>query len=136
MSGYLLDTNHLSRLIDQRFSIRARVLDARVQGDTFHVVAPLITETIAGFSILPRAARNWSEWRLARPALELLPIDEEDAESAALLQVTLRRAGRQLATIDALAAAVALRYGLTVLTTDRDFSAVPDPARENWTATP
>jgi len=44
--------------------------------------------------------------------------------------VTLRRAGRQLATIDALAAAVALRYGLTVLTTDSDFSAVPGLARE------
>jgi tRNA(fMet)-specific endonuclease VapC len=112
------------------------VLDARVRGDTFHVVVPLITETIAGFSILPRAARNWAEWRLARPALELLPLDEDDTESAALLQVTLRRAGRQLATIDALVAAVALRYGLTVLTTDRDFSAVPSLVIEDWLAAP
>lgn len=95
MSSYLLDTNHLSKLLDQRFAIRARVLDARVRGDTFHLIVPLITETIAGFSILPRAARNWIEWRLVRPALDLLPLDEEDAESAALLQVTLRRAGRQ-----------------------------------------
>ncbi len=33
------------------------MLDARVQGDTFHVVVPLITETIAGFSMVPRAAQ-------------------------------------------------------------------------------
>ena len=126
----------MSRLIDPRFAIRARVLKARVQGDTFHVVAPLVAEAIAGFSILPRAERNWIEWRLVRPALELLPIDEEDAESAALLQVTLRRAGLQLATVDALVAAVALRYDLTVLTTDRDFSAVSGMACENWLAVP
>ena len=136
MPGYLLDTNHLSRLIDQRFSLRARVLGARVWGDTFHLIAPLITEAIAGFSILPRAASNWSEWRLARPALDLPALDAEDAESAALPQVTLRRAGRQLATVDALVAAVALRHDLTILTTDRDFSAVPGLARENWLAVP
>jgi hypothetical protein len=31
MSGYLLNTNHLGGLIDLRFPLRVRVLDARVQ---------------------------------------------------------------------------------------------------------
>jgi tRNA(fMet)-specific endonuclease VapC len=51
---------------------------------------------------------------------------------AAALQSSLRRAGRQLATVDALLAAVALRHGLTLLTTDGDFDAVPNLRLENW----
>ena len=35
-------------------------------------------------------------------------------------------------TIDALIAAIALRYDLTLLTTDGDFYAVPDLKHENW----
>ena len=58
--------------------------------------------------------------------------DESDAESAADLQLALRRRGRQLETVDALIAAVALRNGLTLLTTDMDFQAVPGLLQENW----
>ena len=36
-----------------------------------------------------------------------------------------RRQGWQLATIDALIAAIALRYNLILLTTDQDFRAIP-----------
>ena len=38
----------------------------------------------------------------------------------------------QLETVDALITAVALRYDLTLLTTDRDFNAVPQLKQENW----
>lgn len=56
----------------------------------------------------------------------------EDAEKAAILQLELRRQGWQLGTIDALIAAVALRYDLVLLTTDRDFQAIPGLPQENW----
>jgi len=55
-----------------------------------------------------------------------------DAEEAAGLQVFLRQRGWQLDTVDALIAAVALRHDLTLLTTDRDFQAVPQLRTENW----
>ncbi|MBI4671516.1 MAG: PIN domain-containing protein [Chloroflexi bacterium] len=58
--------------------------------------------------------------------------DETDAVSAADLQITLRKRGRQLATIDALIATLALRHNLILLTTDRDFQAAPELAQENW----
>lgn len=57
-----------------------------------------------------------------------------DAERAANLQTSLRRRGRQLETVDALIAAVALRYDLTLLTADNDFSAISQLKRENWLA--
>jgi predicted nucleic acid-binding protein len=127
-----VDTNHLGRLLDPRHPVRIRLLTTIEQGDFFYIVLPIITETVAGFSILPRAARNWAEWQAFRPFLGLLPLDEDDALDAARLQVALRRRGRQLGTVDALIATAALRHNLTLLTTDGDFAYVPSLALENW----
>jgi tRNA(fMet)-specific endonuclease VapC len=129
---YLIDTNHLNRLIDLGHPVRARFVAGLGAGDTFSLILPLITEAVSGFSILPRAARNWTQWHTIRPSLVLLPLDETDALDAAALQVALRRQGRQLATVDALIATVTLRYDLTLLTTDGDFVAVPTLRVENW----
>ena len=59
---------------------------------------------------------------------------ETDAEFAAQLQISLRKRGWQLETVDALIATIALRYDLTLLTTDRDFEAIPDLQQANWLA--
>jgi len=132
VAGYLVDTNHLSRLLTERHPLRARFLVAGERGDALYILLPIITETVAGFSILPRATQNWSEWRALRPGLVLLSLNEDDALEAARLQVMLRRGGRQLATVDALIATAALRYDLTLLTTDGDFAPVPTLRLENW----
>ena len=134
MPGYLLDTNHLGRFVDPRHPVRTHLRMALEAGNAFYIILPVITETVAGFSILPRAAQNWTEWQVLRPAFTLMLLDEDDAISAAQLQVTLRRSGRQLATIDALIATIALRYDLTLLTTDGDFAPVPSLRQENWLA--
>lgn len=132
MAGYLVDTNHLGRMVDHRHVVRARLLAAIEQGDLFAIILPIITETVAGFSILPRATRNWTEWQVLRPFLVLLPLEESDALDAARLQMTLRRRGRQLGTVDALIATAALRHDLTLLATDGDFTHVPTLRLENW----
>jgi len=69
----------------------------------------VLTETIAGFSILPRAAQKWADWQVLRPTLTLRPLDEADAAS---LLGALRRAGRQLGTIDALIATAVSAIGV------------------------
>jgi tRNA(fMet)-specific endonuclease VapC len=132
MPGYLLDTNDLGRLVDPPHPLRTRLRTATEAGDVFYIILPIIIETVAGFSILPRAAQNWAEWEVLRPFLALLPIDEDDAVDATELQVILHRAGRQLATADALIATIALRYDLTLLTTDGDFTSVASLRLENW----
>ncbi|WP_164689624.1 type II toxin-antitoxin system VapC family toxin [Herpetosiphon llansteffanensis] len=73
-------------------------------------------------------------WRIEQiqPLFPCYLPDETDALHAAELQIALRRQGRQLATVDALIAALALRYGLVLLTTDKDFDAVPELRIENW----
>lgn len=82
--------------------------------------------------MLPRAEQNVAEWKRLKPLLPCYIPDETDAELAAELQIALRGSGWQLETVDALIAAVALRYDLTLLTTDQDFRGVPRLQRENW----
>jgi predicted nucleic acid-binding protein len=92
----------------------------------------VITETLYGIGLLPRATQNLSEWARLRPSLACYFPDEADAENAAGLQRSLRRQGWQLETVDALIAVVALRHNLVLLTSDKDFAPVPSLKQENW----
>ena len=132
MSAYLLDSNHAGTLVTPMHDVYKRVTAQMAAGDIFCLALPVVTEVVFGFSILPRATQNWREWRAIRPSLMLIGLDENDLLDAASLQVLLRRQGRQLHTVDALIATVALRYKLTLLTTDKDFQPVPALVTENW----
>lgn len=136
MADYFLDTNHAGTLVTIGHSVRRRVHARIATGDGFFLTAPVITELVFGFGLLPRAAQNMQEWLAIRPALRLLSIEETDAMDAAALQLSLRRRGWQLETVDALIATAALRNGLILLTTDGDFRPVPGLVTENWFAQP
>lgn len=69
MVAYLLDTNHASPLLTQGHPLRERVRDRVAAGDTFAIGVPVLTETLFGISLLPRALQNRSEWgRHSSPA--------------------------------------------------------------------
>lgn len=132
MTRYLLDTNHLSPLVTVGHPLRTKLLLRMQQGDRFAIGVPALVELLYGIQVIPRSRQNVVEWEQLRSIFLFYHIDQTDAEQAATLQVTLRQRGRQLQTVDALIAAVALRYGLTLLTTDRDFLAVTGLVQENW----
>jgi tRNA(fMet)-specific endonuclease VapC len=136
MSSYMLDTNHASRLIMQEHPLHRRVLNEIDNGYRFTFCVPILTEVLFGIGILPRAVDNLARWATIRPDFPCYATYEVDAQFAAELQITCRRRGRQLETVDALIAAVALRYELTLLTTDKDFLAVPGLQLENWVMLP
>ena len=132
MATYLLDTNHASPLVTPQHPLRQRVLQQLDAGDSLALCVPVLTETLFGIGILPRAVQNRSEWTKLQPLFPCYIPDEVDAELAADLQIALRRQGRQLATVDALIAVIALRYDLILLTTDGDFRVVPNLQHQNW----
>ena len=132
MTAYLLDTNHASPLVTLTHPLRARVLQAVQHGDTFALTSINLAEVLYGISVLPRAVQNKAEWDRLRPALRVYAARERDAVEAVGLQVSLRRRGWQLSTVDAFVAAIALRYDHTLLTTDGDFDAVPELKHTNW----
>ena len=132
MENYLLDTNHAAALVTLGHPLRQRVLLRLQAADTFAITVPVITETLYGIGLLPRAAQNLAEWARLRPSLACYLPDEADAENAAALQRSLRSQGWQLDTVDALIAVVTLRYNLMLLTSDKDFTPVPNLKQENW----
>lgn len=132
MASYLLDTNHLSPLVTLTYPLRQEFFRRQRAGDQFALAVPSLTELLFGLGLLPRVKQNLAEWSRLKPGLTIYDLDQLDAEQAAELQLGLRRQGWQLETVDALIAAVALRYDLTLLTTDNDFSAVSQLKRDNW----
>lgn len=126
MSDYLLDTNHVSPLVTLEHPHRQRVLQGLAERHTFAICVPVLTEALFGISTVPRAVRNIAEWQKLQHLFPCYAPDRLDGEVAAELQISLRRQGWQLETVDA------LRYELILLTTDKDFQAVPNLRYENW----
>ncbi len=132
MAIYLLDTNHASPLVTLTHPMRNKFFAALQAGHGFAICVPILSEVWYGISLLPRAKQNQTELAKLIAWLPCYSLDKSDAEMAADLQITLRRRGIQLETVDALIAAVAIRYDLTLLTTDKDFLPITQLKRENW----
>lgn len=132
MAAYLLDTNHASPLVTPGHALIQRMQRQQAQGDTFALCVPILAEVLFGIGIAPRAAQNLKLWASWEQVMACYVPDAADAAQAAQLQIMLRKQGHQLATVDAFIAVTALRYDLTLLTTDGDFRAVPGLRLENW----
>ena len=132
MTAYLLDTNHASSLVTLRHHLRQRYFATAQAGDEFAICIPVLAEVLFGLGLLPRAEANRQEWQQLRQQINCYQVEEIDANQAAELQILLRRKGWKLDTIDAMIAAIALRYDLILLTSDKDFSAIPNLKTENW----
>lgn len=132
MARYLLDTNHVSPLVTETNPLQQKILARADEVHSFTICTPILTEFLFGIGILPRAAKNMVEWMKLKPLFPCYRPTEIEAEFAAELQISLRQRGWQLKTVDALIAAVALRKNLILLTTDKDFQAVPNLQIENW----
>lgn len=88
------------------------------RGEMLVATGLVLQELLQGFSG-PRARARLLE-RFA--ALPFLVPDRGDHIEAAELRNACRRGGVQVGTIDALLAQLCLHHGLTMLTTDRDFT--------------
>ena len=78
----------------------------------------------------PEACRHTLD-RLLRE-VRIWPVDRDVTHRNGEIYVDLRRRGRAISHVDIVVAALAREMDLTILTTDRDFEAVPDVRTENW----
>ena len=132
MTGYLLDTNHLTALLQTGDPLRVRVTTAQRAGEQFALCTPVIAEAFFWLRGRRDEAVLEHDYRALRAGCTTLPADEDDGEFSARLRIAARKRGRQLATVDGLIAALALRHDLTLLTADRDFHGIPSLRVENW----
>lgn len=91
--------------------------DGLTGGERIVVAGIVLLELLQGF--LP--ARTEQGIQTAFDSLEFAEPTRDDYVAAAAVSNTCRRKGVQLATVDALIAALCIGRGLQLLTTDRDF---------------
>lgn len=135
MSGRkLLDSNHLSAATYQVSPIRDRLRGEMRRGVAFGVCVPILCEVEIGL----RQARHEVECRRELGHLlhriRIWPLEIDLAAHYADIYGNLRDRGRVLSQVDILVAAMCRSEGLMLVSTDRDFEALPDIRTENWLA--
>lgn len=135
MSGYLLDTGAAIALTRGR-NPRAEAAFARAlaAGEPVLLSTIVLFELHVGIarSAAPARHRKVLEGFLEAP-LGMAPFEEADAVEAALVRVTLERAGRGIGACDTLIAGQARRRALTFVTGNRrEFDRVPGLAVADW----
>jgi predicted nucleic acid-binding protein len=141
MSGFLLDTNCISELV--RVHPEPRVMEWMDSADEGLLYLSVLTlgEIRKGLAALAQARRRtrletWLEVELrARFSGRVLPIDEVIADRWGLLAAQAKRNGIVLPIVDALLAATALHYNLTVVSRNAsDFTSSQVPVVNPWEA--
>ncbi|MEJ7591491.1 MAG: type II toxin-antitoxin system VapC family toxin [Planctomycetaceae bacterium] len=130
---YLLDSNAVTSLINNRPPFIAKLEIVRRQGCRIGTCEPVVAELLFGLEM--SSSRNANILRLYR-GLRLIrcwPFDRSASEVYGRTSAELRRRGRQMQVIDVMLAATALSLGnCTVVTTDSDLSDIPCLKVENW----
>lgn len=141
MSGFLLDTNCISEVV--RIQPEPRVLEWMESADEGLLYLSVLTlgEIRKGLASLPQSKRRanleaWLEVELqARFSGRILPIDAAVADRWGFLAADAKRKGKALSTIDALLAATALHYNLTIVSRNvSDFANTQVPVLNPWEA--
>jgi tRNA(fMet)-specific endonuclease VapC len=125
----ILETSFLIDMMKGRPDAVALVEDIDRSEESVYLPAPALFELWLGAG---RAARGREETRKIETLVEsfdVMVLTHEDAREAGLLQARLSRAGRTMGTVDVLLAGMARGRDETLVTGDRDFSAVAREVR-------
>lgn len=131
MTGFLLDTNHLSEAIRQVSRIRDRIRLTHRKGIRTGTCVNVICELEAGIQNLKGPENYRQRLRELLRNVRIWPIDLDMSRLYGEIHFESRTIGRVLDHVDMLLAVLARRLDLTLLTPDRDFEALPDIRTEN-----
>lgn len=134
--GYLLDANHLGEAVTRVSRVRERLAQARLGGARLGTCIPVLCEIEVGIQQVRSPAEYRRNLNRLLSQVRIWPIDQRTAEIYGGLYHLLRRKGRALSSIDIMLAALTQQMGLRLLTTDRDFEALPHLRTENWLSAP
>jgi tRNA(fMet)-specific endonuclease VapC len=134
MARYLLDTNHLSALLDDRSGLRERLHQSLKSGHRFGTCVPVLCELETGIYQTRRRDDNRRILAALLRQVRTWPLNPVIAPFYAQIYHDLRSRGRVLSQVDIVFAALARSMNTTLLTSDRDFESVPDLRVENWLA--
>lgn len=124
----ILDTNGLSAFFDGEEAL----IPILAKADAVHL--PVIVIGEYRFGLRSSRFRKSREPKLIEfvRACSVLPVLESTALAYARIKHGLKRAGTPIPENDIWIAALAMEYGLPILSDDRHFDAVPHAKRINW----
>lgn len=134
MARYLLDTNHLGAALDARAMIRERIFRARQAGHRLGTCVPVLCELETGLRQTRRLDQNRRILATLLREIRIWPLEPSLAPLYAEIYQDLRNQGRVLSQVDMMLAALGRSMDAILLTSDRDFEALPDLRVENWLA--
>jgi tRNA(fMet)-specific endonuclease VapC len=132
MPAYLLDTNHVGMAVNRTSIVGRKIFEARLTGTRLGTCFPVLCEIEAGLLQVRHKVKYRRDLNHLLRHLRLWPIDLKTTRIYGELYAKLRRRGRVLSQVDIMIAALARQMKLTVLTTDRDFEALPDIRTADW----
>jgi tRNA(fMet)-specific endonuclease VapC len=132
MTAYLLDTNHVGMAVNRASVVGQRILEARLAGIRLGTCLPVLCEVEAGLRQVRHKVKYRRNLNHLLVQLRLWPVDLNTARIYGDLYMQVRRRGRVLSQVDIMIAALARQMKLTILTTDRDFEALPDIQTADW----
>jgi tRNA(fMet)-specific endonuclease VapC len=132
MKRYLLDTNHIGEAVGQVSTVRDRIQHMQRQGSIFGICGPVLCELLVGVVLRKDAANSRRRLDGLLQIVRLWPVDLAIADRYSEVYHELQKAGRALSQVDIILAAMARELNATLLTTDKDFQALPDIQKENW----
>jgi tRNA(fMet)-specific endonuclease VapC len=135
-TGCLLDANHLGPCPRAVSPLRDRLREAHRRGVRFGTCVPVLCEAEAGLAGNQNPEPAYRTLRGLLRFVKVWPLEPSLARVYGELYFDLRRRGRVLSAVDIMQAALCRQMSVTLLTTDRDFEALPDLRCENWLAVP
>jgi predicted nucleic acid-binding protein len=139
LANWLLDTNVISHLMRHESVVEHRLIQAALT-DSIALSVVSHSETVYGLRRMPAGRRRRSlerEYERLLPLLgRMLEVTRPIAETQARIKADLEGRGILLPQNDLWIAATALGAGLTLVTNDSHFAAVPDLRTVNWLSEP
>ena len=136
MTRFLLDTGAAGDYINRRREVYERARATAARGHRIGIGLPVLAELWYGVENSSTRDRNAERLRRVLSDLIVWPLTEQAAEVYGRVAAELRRTGRPIGKMDMLIAAIALSLGATtVVSADRDLTAVPGLTVENWATT-
>jgi tRNA(fMet)-specific endonuclease VapC len=129
---YLLDTNHMSPAINPVSPLRDKLHHAKQIGVTFGTCVPVLCELEAGIDQSRFKESYRRQLTHILNFIRIWPIEIAVARTYGKTLNELKRRGRVLSQVDLILASLAKEMNLTLLTSDRDFEALPELPTENW----
>ena len=125
----ILETSFLIDMMKGRPEAAALVKEIDRSGETVYLPSPALFELWLGAGRSSRSRKEIQKIEGLVESFDVLVLTDGDAREAGLMQARLSKAGRGMGTVDVLLAGMARGRGETLVTGDRDFSAVSREVR-------